>query len=167
MYRYFNFFLSVMLSAMTIALPVPAFALVVNSQSSASTGGQTVTGGQSAVTGDSSASAQSTTIINANDNGGTINVDVETKSNGVESRESVKKSFTAGEEVNVDVATTSPGAKSTVQISLQPPSSTTSSSLAASTSAEDEIATTTGLRTFVYNVFANLLAKLSSWFPFF
>jgi hypothetical protein len=76
---------------------------VVESHSSASTGGQTAASGQSVTTGDVSASSHTETRINANGSGGTVEVKVEKTENGVTTKQDYSKSVEPGEPVHVNV----------------------------------------------------------------
>ncbi len=76
---------------------------VVESHSSASTGGQTAASGQSVTTSDSSASSHTETRINTNGNGGTVEVKVEKTENGVTTKEEYSKPIAPNEPVHVDV----------------------------------------------------------------
>lgn len=76
---------------------------VVETHSSANTGGQTAASGQSMTTGDVSASSHSETRINANGSGGTVEVKVEKSENGVNTKEEYTKKVEPNEAVYVNV----------------------------------------------------------------
>lgn len=76
---------------------------VVETHSSASTGGQTAGSGETITTGDSSVSSQTKTIINAGDSGGTVDVKVEKTVNGVTETKEYTEKIPAGAPVNVKV----------------------------------------------------------------
>lgn len=78
--------------------------VVVESHSSVSTGGQVAGAGQSVTDGDVSASSHVETHINTGNNGGTVQVKIETSKNGEKKTEEYTKDIKAGEPVEVNAA---------------------------------------------------------------
>jgi hypothetical protein len=76
---------------------------VVESHSSASTGGQHAAAGESVTTGDVSASSHTETRINANGNGGTVEVKIEKTENGETTKEEYSKKVEPNEPIRVNV----------------------------------------------------------------
>ena len=91
------------------------------SSASASTGGNTVSGNGSVTTGDSSASVHSTTIVGGNDAGGSVDVQIETVTNGATSSQSIHKNLAPGEgaSINISTSTTSGGSQVGATIEVQ------------------------------------------------
>lgn len=107
-------------------------ATVVESHSSASTGGQTVTSGQSVTTGASSASSHIETRINSGTEGGEVKVKVETTENGVTQTEEYTKPVASGEKVHI---VTGAGTSSKAQGSVQAQAGATAPAPTSSTTA--------------------------------
>jgi hypothetical protein len=76
---------------------------VVESHSSASTGGQTAASGQTVTTGDASASSHTETRINTNGSGGTVEVKIQKTVNGETVKEEYTKTVEPNEPVRVEV----------------------------------------------------------------
>lgn len=76
---------------------------VVESHSSANTGGQTAASGQTVTTSDSSASSHTETHINANGSGGTVEVKIQKTENGETTNEEYSKKVEPNEPVHVNV----------------------------------------------------------------
>lgn len=76
----------------------------VESHSSVSTGGQVAGAGQSVTDGDVSASSHTETHINAGNEGGTVQIHVETTKNGETEKEEYTKEIEPGKPVNVNVS---------------------------------------------------------------
>ncbi len=76
---------------------------VVETHSSASTGGQTAGSGETITTGDSSVSSHTRTEINTNDSGGTVEVKVEKTVNGETETKEYTEKIPAGAPVHVNV----------------------------------------------------------------
>lgn len=77
------------------------YGTVVESHSSASTGGQRASSGESVTTGDVSASSHTETYINANGSGGEVKVKTETTKNGVTETNEYSKKIEPGAGANV------------------------------------------------------------------
>ena len=75
----------------------------IENHSSVSTGGQTAAAGQSVSDGDVSASSRVETYINTGDDGGRMQVKIETSRNGEMETEEYTDDFAPGEPVNVEV----------------------------------------------------------------
>jgi hypothetical protein len=90
----------------------------VESHSSASTGGQTAANGQSVTTGDVSASSHTETRINAGNNGGSVQVKVETSKNGETKTEEYSNPIEKGESVKVEVSARATDEESSAEIKV-------------------------------------------------
>ena len=78
--------------------------VIIENTSSVSTGGQTAAAGESVTDGDVSASSHVETTINANNDGGTVQVKVETSQNGKTETKEFTKPIEADEGVKVNVS---------------------------------------------------------------
>jgi hypothetical protein len=78
--------------------------IVVETHASASSGGQTASAGQAVTDGDVSASSHVETNINSNDDGGTVQVHVETSENGETETKDYTDEIQPGEPVKVQVS---------------------------------------------------------------
>ena len=186
--RYFLSCMILPLGAVALALPVPVVAAssgdfsgwwggftglengtVVSTQSSSATGGQVSTDGQSIVTGDSSASAKTTTVIRAGDNGGTVDVEVTTTHGGTTNTESVHKEITAGESVSVDIATSSGDtrgkAAASIRITTGGPGGSVPDTTSASSGSREMPSRTPGA--LMRDWLTRALERFSSWLSFF
>jgi len=88
---------------------------VVETHSSASTGGQTARSGERVTTGDSSVSSHTQTIINADGSGGTVEVKVEKTVNGETTKEEHIEDIPAGAPVYVKVEAHADSAEPTAE----------------------------------------------------
>ncbi|OGG60152.1 hypothetical protein A2765_01115 [Candidatus Kaiserbacteria bacterium RIFCSPHIGHO2_01_FULL_56_24] len=78
--------------------------IVVETHSSASSGGQTASAGQAVTDGDVSASSHVETNINSNNGGGSVQVHVETSQNGKTETKDYQTTIKPGEPVKVNVS---------------------------------------------------------------
>jgi len=108
--------------------------VIIENTSSVSTGGQTAAAGESVTDGDVSASSHVETTINANNDGGTVQVKVETSQNGKTETKEFTKPIGAGESVKVNVSTHSDSSGTKVEADAQ---TTSDESEEASTTPED------------------------------
>ena len=93
--------------------------VIIENHSSASTGGQVAGAGQTVVTdGDVSASSHTETRINAGNDGGTVQVKIETSRNGETEKKEYTKEIEPGKpvEVNVSAKVTPEGAEMETEI---------------------------------------------------
>ena len=77
--------------------------VIIENNSSVSTGGQTAASGQTVTTGDVSASSHTETRINANDSGGSVQVNIQKTVNGETVKESYEQEIAPNEPVHVEV----------------------------------------------------------------
>ena len=138
--------------------------VVVESHSSASTGGQTASGGQTVTTGDVSASSHTQTTINTGSEGGTVEVKVQTSKNGETQTKEYSHKIDSSEGVHVEVAATASdqGSKEEVRVDGEVVESDV-----ASHSAETEVTThTADSPSFVESV-PHFLKKVLNFFWWF
>jgi len=90
----------------------------VESHSSVSTGGQTARSGETVVTGDSSASSHVETRINSNNEGGTIDIKIETSKNGEVKTTEYSKQIEKDKSVRIDANAEVTDTDSKVQIEI-------------------------------------------------
>lgn len=92
--------------------------VIIENHSSVSTGGQTAAAGQSVTDGDVSASSHVETYISTNDDGGTVQIKVETSENGETETHEYTEDIEPGEPVNVNVSAHADPDGADVQMSM-------------------------------------------------
>ena len=78
--------------------------VIIENHSSASTGGQVAGAGQTVTDGEGNASSHTETRINAGNDGGTVQVKIETSRNGETEKEEYTKEIEPGKPVEVNVS---------------------------------------------------------------
>ncbi|MFZ2555844.1 MAG: hypothetical protein WAZ27_00875 [Minisyncoccia bacterium] len=94
-------------------------AIYSETNASASTGGQTAAAGQSVTDGDVSSSSHVETYVSTNDEGGTVQIQIETSKNGETKTEEYIEEIAPGEPVNVNVSAKATNDDSEIEVKVQ------------------------------------------------